>query len=60
MDGNVQFTGSPMGDCEAYDERTAHVTVVRVLADLTSKLIGSATIEATQIGLSRPRSDDDD
>ncbi len=45
MDGNVQFTGSPMGDCEPYEECTAHVTVVRVLADLTSKLIDSATID---------------
>jgi len=34
-----------MGDCAPYAERPAHVTVVRVLADLTSKLIDSATID---------------
>jgi len=45
MDGGVQFTGSPMGVWEPYDERTAHFTAVQVLADKTGKLIGTVTID---------------
>ena len=45
MDDAVQFSGAPMGVWEPYDERTAHFTVVQVLADMTGKLIGSATID---------------
>jgi len=44
-DGEVQFTGSPMGVWEPYDELTAHFTVVQVLADKTGKLVGTATID---------------
>ena len=45
MDGEVQFTGSPMGVWEPHDELTAHLTVVQVLADTTGRCIGSATID---------------
>jgi hypothetical protein len=45
MDGNVQYTGSPMGVWEPYDEQTGHFTAVQVLADMSGKLIGSATID---------------
>jgi hypothetical protein len=45
MDGTIQYTGSPMGVWEPYDEQTGHFTAVQVLADKTGKLIGSATID---------------
>ena len=56
MDDALQFSGSPMGVWEPYDERTAHFTVVQVLADATGKLAGSITIDghprASEDGLS--------
>jgi hypothetical protein len=45
MDDTIQFTGSPMGVWEPYDEQTGHFTAVQVLADKTGKLIGSVTID---------------
>ena len=45
MDGAIQFSGSPMGVWEPYDEQTGHFTAVQVLADKTGMLIGSVTID---------------
>lgn len=45
MEGDIQYTGSPMGVWEPYDEQTGHFTVVQVLADKTGALVGSVTID---------------
>jgi hypothetical protein len=45
MEGELQYTGSPMGVWEPYDEQTGHFTAVQVLADKTGKLIGTVTID---------------
>jgi hypothetical protein len=45
MDGKIQFTGSPMGVWEPYDEQTGHFTVVQAIADMTGALVGSVTID---------------
>ncbi len=45
MEGDIQFTGSPMGVWEPHDDHTAHFTVVQVLADKTGKLVGTVTID---------------
>jgi hypothetical protein len=44
-DGAIQFTGSPMGVWEPYDEQTGHFTAVQAIADKTGKLVGSVTID---------------
>ena len=45
MEGEIQYTGSPMGVWEPYDEQTGHFTAVQVLADKTGALAGSVTID---------------
>ncbi|MDQ2683005.1 MAG: hypothetical protein M3Y37_05720 [Chloroflexota bacterium] len=45
MEGEIQYTGSPMGVWEPYDEQTGHFTVVQVLADKTGTLAGTVTID---------------
>ena len=45
MDGNLQFTGSPMGVWAPYDEQTGHFTAVQSIADVNGKLVGSVTID---------------
>jgi len=45
MDDNLVFISTLMGVWEPYDERTGHFTVVQVLADMTGKLTGTATID---------------
>ena len=45
MEGDLQFTGSPLGVWEPYDEQTGHFTVVQVLADKEGNLAGSLTID---------------
>jgi hypothetical protein len=45
MQGELQFTGSPLGVWEPYDEQTGHFTVVQVLADKEGNLAGSLTID---------------
>ena len=44
-EGDIQYTGSPMGVWEPYDDHTGHFTVVQVLADKTGVLAGSVTID---------------
>lgn len=45
MQGELQFTGSPLGVWEPYDEQTGHFTVVQVLVDKDGHLAGSLTID---------------
>ena len=45
MEGELQFTGSPLGVWEPYDEQTGHFTAVQVLADKTGALAGTVTID---------------
>jgi hypothetical protein len=45
MDGKIQYTGSPMGVWEPYDEQTGHFTAVQAIADMTGALVGSVTID---------------
>src|SRR5688500_6153912 len=45
MEGDIQFSGSPLGVWEPYDEQTGHFTAVQVLADQTGALIGTVTID---------------
>lgn len=45
MDGNLQFTGSPMGVWAPYDEQTGHFTAVQSIADANGNLVGSVTID---------------
>jgi hypothetical protein len=45
MQGDLQFTGNPMGVWEPYDEQTGHFTAVQVLADKDGHLAGSITID---------------
>ena len=45
MQGEIQYTGSPMGVWEPYDEQTGHFTVVQVLADKSGALAGTVTID---------------
>lgn len=45
MQGELQFTGSPLGVWEPYDEQTGHFTAVQVLADKTGAYAGTLTID---------------
>jgi hypothetical protein len=45
MEGELQYTGSPMGVWEPYDEQTGHFTAVQVLADKIGVLAGTVTID---------------
>jgi len=45
MMGDLEYSGSPLGVWEPYDEQTGHFTVVQVLVDKTGALAGSLTID---------------
>jgi hypothetical protein len=45
MKGELEYSGSPMGVWEPYDDQTGHFTVVQVLADKEGHLAGSLTID---------------
>ena len=51
MTGDLEYSGSPLGVWEPYDEQTGHFTVVQVLVDKTGALAGSLTIDGhPQVG----------